>query len=1065
MTEEKKPNKSQNLEKLIAKFEEYKKKYSTQISADELNILANEFKRAGDEDKFVNTLMYAIAIGQHNTKTFLDLDMYYAMNKQYYSAMSILSMGIERGHNNQHLNKSLKGYSELYYDNLNDLNKIKQRTYVSDHYTGKLIESFKLLSKQFHSFRDKKSQRELLEIAISCGKADANMYLDLFEILKIQMKNPDNKVKIDYVGNILQHAKENNITNDELEKIYEEYQTKANKTIELFVLTRHHWTNNLKKEELYALGQNLKEIGYYYEMLQIYSLGIESNNTNPQMLSELINFHRKKNETDIIIEVLTKGLNLNSLDDKLYSELILELIKKEDYDAIDQHLEKPTDKLNLSSKAYRPIIYYLLENEQINRAINLSNSNPLCKDSIILGEIGHGLIQKKQFKEAEQKILEGIKLDETNYMNYIYLSELHELAGNKENAKIILEQSLEKVKTKEPASLLLSVYYSKEGNAKKAIDLLEKERNKLTLSPEGFRILSFCYTLEKEHDNAIDVVEHAIRLGKINEKLIDRLPIYYRNAGRLKDVISFMQSRIPDHKTQPEFFLKLANIYLETGYMQPKIKKIQDEHELYELSIGNYNITFEKDKATSILDDLIKKSKGISDSYNLLIKLFYDKQLYDTTNSLDKLIQDKTKDWISLVKLAQDKVMSGNNDFTIIKKEDKNKQDDIIHPHFKKVEDYYGMRIGKKTLEEISELYESALKYDDVEDIVYELLSSCYYELNKKDDLIRILNEGIKKNKLCAENKVILGLISEDINQIKEVIEICKDENNTDYSAYTALANISSKKPKLKKELKLGTENHYINLLVKQLKKNKDLKQSLFEFKKASNKLNIIANMEKLVENRSLLSITEYLVIKEAKIENKYDSNKKISNLEKFEKEKIIKKTLEKIVKTKAQIPSYYDHFEEDGHTYYITRLCQGYTFSEAINIGWLNEKNYKKVLDLIATIHVKTPLELLSDYNLEDKLDKRISKKDIDPEFKSYCKPVVEVLKNSKNICYNKDSTTENWMITPDETIVLIDTEDKGIVPYALDLASFLNLDEPFVDFEERFDYVQLYIDTVNNI
>ncbi|MBT5022728.1 hypothetical protein HON01_07900, partial [Candidatus Woesearchaeota archaeon] len=85
--------------------------------------------------------------------------------------------------------------------------------------------------------------------------------------------------------------------------------------------------------------------------------------------------------------------------------------------------------------------------------------------------------------------------------------------------------------------------------------------------------------------------------------------------------------------------------------------------------------------------------------------------------------------------------------------------------------------------------------------------------------------------------------------------------------------------------------------------------------------------------------------------------------------------------------------------------------------------------------------------------------------EFKSYCKPVVEVLKNSKNICYNKDSTTENWMITPDETIVLIDTEDKGIVPYALDLASFLNLDEPFVDFEERFDYVQLYIDTVNNI
>ena len=45
------------------------------------------------------------------------------------------------------------------------------------------------------------------------------------------------------------------------------------------------------------------------------------------------------------------------------------------------------------------------------------------------------------------------------------------------------------------------------------------------------------------------------------------------------------------------------------------------------------------------------------------------------------------------------------------------------------------------------------------------------------------------------------------------------------------------------------------------------------------------------------------------------------------------------------------------------------------------------------------------------------------------------------------------------DGKIVVIDTEDKGLVPYALDLASFLNLDVPFFEFEARLDAVDEYI------
>jgi len=82
----------------------------------------------------------------------------------------------------------------------------------------------------------------------------------------------------------------------------------------------------------------------------------------------------------------------------------------------------------------------------------------------------------------------------------------------------------------------------------------------------------------------------------------------------------------------------------------------------------------------------------------------------------------------------------------------------------------------------------------------------------------------------------------------------------------------------------------------------------------------------------------------------------------------------------------------------------------------------------------------------------------------KENCKPIMDILLSSKNMCYNKDSTTRNWMINQRGRLIVIDTEDRGVVPYALDVASFLNF-TPSTTFDEMITSVNKYAHTINSI
>jgi hypothetical protein len=183
-----------------------------------------------------------------------------------------------------------------------------------------------------------------------------------------------------------------------------------------------------------------------------------------------------------------------------------------------------------------------------------------------------------------------------------------------------------------------------------------------------------------------------------------------------------------------------------------------------------------------------------------------------------------------------------------------------------------------------------------------------------------------------------------------------------------------------------------------------------------------------------------------------------------YDSEVSIRAELEKII-GKNHVPSYISHFEHKGKYYYAMQSEQGKTLTEAIKDRSIDFRAYHSFMNILANIHANMPVDKLKEYELKNRLEQKNLRAGLSAEFNEHCAPVVNLLTASPNLCYNSDSGTDNWIINSKTgDIVKIDTEDKGKVPYAFDLAHFLNA-IPYLPFDERMKFVERYVDYVNTL
>lgn len=212
----------------------------------------------------------------------------------------------------------------------------------------------------------------------------------------------------------------------------------------------------------------------------------------------------------------------------------------------------------------------------------------------------------------------------------------------------------------------------------------------------------------------------------------------------------------------------------------------------------------------------------------------------------------------------------------------------------------------------------------------------------------------------------------------------------------------------------LRTKNNYwLKEIIKNLRLNNQFK----------NNLEHIISAKSEIYQLKIPEIKELFIIKEGK--------------EQYNREIEINKQLKKIVPKGVYLPEPITTFKKNDKYYYIMKKEQGKTATQIIREkGTLNKEINNKITETITKIHLKMETKNLNHYNYI----KELKRKKYDDKFIKDIKPMIEILKNSKNIGFFNDSTSDNWLINKQNKIILLDTEDWGKISFGGELAFFLN-------------------------
>ncbi|MFO7710646.1 MAG: hypothetical protein R6V53_02675 [Candidatus Woesearchaeota archaeon] len=164
-----------------------------------------------------------------------------------------------------------------------------------------------------------------------------------------------------------------------------------------------------------------------------------------------------------------------------------------------------------------------------------------------------------------------------------------------------------------------------------------------------------------------------------------------------------------------------------------------------------------------------------------------------------------------------------------------------------------------------------------------------------------------------------------------------------------------------------------------------------------------------------------------------------------------------------ARTPDSINCFEYYGKQYFAMTYEHAMSLTQLIKTGQIQEQEYRFALDTLATLHAKMPHNQ-SRYDFRGKVGTYIDNSglQIDP---SQMLRILPLLEESDHWGFSKDAFTDNWLFADDMELIVVDTENKGLVPYALDLASFLNF-VPFYQYmEDRVYTAKQYVERINQL
>jgi len=558
----------------------------------------------------------------------------------------------------------------------------------------------------------------------------------------------------------------------------------------------------------------------------------------------------------------------------------------------------------------------------------------------------------------------------------------------------------------------LGVYYYESRNLKEAINVLEEARRKKQTNANIFLNLGCFYTESGNPEKAASIWEEARRKKQTNARVFCNLGAYYDESGKPEKAASILEEALRKKQTDAGIFHKLGNLYYEDGNqekaistLEKAIRRKQVTPEIF-FNLGiYYHESGNPEKAISTLEKAIRENQTDASIFDCLG--YY----YQESEDREKAIEIYKK---GIKKYSAPDLFSS-----------------LGYCLF-----WNGRGVDKKSRRKAVALLEKAVEQGHTSTRVFNLLSAFYCLSKRKREAATILRKAIKEGQADSDTFERLFRLKGYHPHMGRIKEIIDKEDNKDYRAYIHLANYAKKHGPL--DGKASTD--FIKLMIAQMKKNGEFKDMLEEHAKATNKIRVL-------QGGSVLS--NAVIIKEG------DSC--------FDKEREIRDRLETIVGRSALLPTYVDHFEYQGKFYYIMERALGETLTDSMK--WVPKGTYDRILKLLAKMHVLMPAEELKDYDFAKKSKEKILKAEFDRSLADSIKPVLDVLANSSYWAYNKDSCTDNWMILRGKDKILIcDTEDRGRIPYAVDLAHFLNF-IPAEPFKKRMSRVKTYTDYVNRL
>ena len=237
-----------------------------------------------------------------------------------------------------------------------------------------------------------------------------------------------------------------------------------------------------------------------------------------------------------------------------------------------------------------------------------------------LGDMPGGNGSDNILKLAIDQYEQIVKLDPESVDDHLLLGRLYRLNNDLGKAEAELKTAIKLDPNSEEAVTTLAMLYTDEGDTAHALKVLSSIPDS-SRSAKLYAALGAAYEQRREYRSAIDAYKHAIVLDRDNLDAIRGLAENLMNDGQLDAALEQYKVIVDSNPEDAQSYLQIAEIYRRQGKYDPALENLKKADTLAPDSAGvpyNMAMIYEAqgryDDATKLLQDLLKKSEGKTDS-------------------------------------------------------------------------------------------------------------------------------------------------------------------------------------------------------------------------------------------------------------------------------------------------------------------------------------------------------------------------------------------------------------------------------------------------------------------